>query len=305
MQLRASAPGSLMLLGEYGVLHGKHALVCAIDKRITITLSPRLDDRIEIQSALGNHITTLATLQVEKPFQFILGVVKHQLPKLKHGFDIHVESEFSDQIGFGSSAAVTVATLAAYVKFFNVRITPLELVRQARQIVRAVQGIGSGADVAASVYGGIIGYKGQGLWVEKYPDLFPLTAQYAGYKTPTTTAIKHVEQRFSNKQSLLRSILESIDECAIEGINAVRKANWSELGAVMNMQQGMMDSLGVNTPDLHQLVEGLRREPTILGAKISGAGLGDCVVGLGKVATNHVVYIPVAISLQGVACEKI
>ncbi len=38
MRLKASAPGSLMLLGEYGVLYGKHALVCAIDKRIVISI---------------------------------------------------------------------------------------------------------------------------------------------------------------------------------------------------------------------------------------------------------------------------
>lgn len=295
-----------MLLGEYGVLYGMHALVCAVDKRITVTVRARLDDRIEIQSTLlGHYATTLSQVQIEKPFQFVLAVVKHQLAKLKHGCDIHIESEFSDQIGFGSSAAVTVATLAAFVMMFNVRMTPIELIRQARQIVRSVQGSGSGADVAASVYGGMVGYRAQPLWAEKYAEAHPLTACYAGYKTPTAEAIKQVEQRFAEKSNLLRAITASIDQCAIEGIAAVRKNHWNELGLVMNMQQGMMDSLGVCTPDLHTMVEALRNDPTILGAKISGAGLGDCVVGLGKAATAQETHIPVAISLQGVTCEKI
>lgn len=306
MQLRATAPGSLMLLGEYGVLYGGHALVCALDKRIIVSLRPRLDDRIEIQSALlGSYVTTLTQLQVEKPFQFVLGVIKQQLPKLKHGCDIVIESEFSDQVGFGSSAAVTVATLAAFIKLFNVKMTPIELINQARKIVRSVQGTGSGADVAASVYGGIVGYRAQPLWAEKYSELHPLTACYAGYKTPTVEAIKFVEQRFASKTNLLRSIATCIDQCALEAITAVRKQDWQQLGLVMNVQQGMMDALGVCTPELHQLVHAMRQDAAVLGAKISGAGLGDCVVALGNVANSTQDYLPVAISLQGVTCEKI
>ena len=55
MQLKASAPGSLMLMGEHAVLHGKKALVCAIDQRISVSLTPREDARISIVSALGEY----------------------------------------------------------------------------------------------------------------------------------------------------------------------------------------------------------------------------------------------------------
>ena len=48
----------------------------------------------------------------------------------------------------------------------------------------------------------------------------------------------------------------------------------------------------------------------VLGAKISGAGLGDCVVGLGESngllhQASGVQNIPVQMTLQGVRCEKI
>lgn len=58
LSYKASAPGSLMLLGEYAVMHDYPALVCAIDKRITVTLVPSDDEVIEIDSALGSHHTT-------------------------------------------------------------------------------------------------------------------------------------------------------------------------------------------------------------------------------------------------------
>jgi mevalonate kinase len=93
----------------------------------------------------------------------------------------------------------------------------------------------------------------------------------------------------------------------------VRKEEWEKLGEIMNIQQGMLDSLGVNTALLGDMVLDLRKQQGILGAKISGAGLGDCVVGLGKLPDkyaysgehNGIQRIPVAMSLQGVHCEKI
>jgi mevalonate kinase len=42
-----------------------------------------------------------------------------------------------------------------------------------------------------------------------------------------------------------------------------------------------MDAMGVNTPELEAIVCALQTEPEIFGAKISGAGLGDCAVGIG------------------------
>jgi len=314
MQFKASAPGSMMLLGEYAVLHGKHALVCAVDKRITVTLTPRMDERVEIHSSLhGQHVTDINQLIAQKPFHFVIGALKQYQGRLKQGCDIQIESEFSDKIGFGSSAAVTVATLAALITWLNIKIQPLDLLRQGRQVVRQVQGVGSGADVAASVYGGIVGYQAQPLSAEKLSVTHPITALYAGFKTPTVEAIQKVQQSFAPHPNLFRHISNSIGQCALEGMHYARKEDWATLGNVMNIQQGMMESLGVSTPLLHELVDGLRKQPTILGSKISGSGLGDCVIGLGELPGSYVFtgehlgmqHIAVNMTLQGVYCEKI
>lgn len=314
MSFRASAPGSLMLLGEYGVLHGGHALVCAVDKRMTVTITPRQDETITIHSSLhGDYTTQLTELTVEKPFHFILAVLQLYQPKMKRGCDITVQSEFSDKVGLGSSAAVTVATLAALITSLNIRTTPLDLVRQGRNIVRHVQGIGSGADIAASVLGGMVGYRAQPLSAEKYTTLHPLTALYAGFKTPTVDAIKRVQTHFVSHPHLYRSITESISQCAIEGIQSVKKGEWDALGKIMNIQQGMMESLGVSIPLLQEMIKALRLSSGVLGAKISGSGLGDCVIGLGDLSdafapdlkAQGVQQIPVAMGLKGVQCEKI
>jgi len=305
MSYRASAPGSLMLLGEYAVLYGKQALVCAVNKRITVTLTPRMDDQIHIQSGLfGDYKTSLSALMVEKPYPFILAALYHHQSRLKRGCDIEVSSNFSDQVGLGSSAAVTVAMLAVLIAWLGIRSSLLDLTHQARQVIRSVQGIGSGADAAAAVHGGIVGYQPHPLVVEKFSVNCPLTVLYAGFKTPTVEAIKHVQQQFTGHPHIFRSLMQSIGQCAVDAMPWVRKSEWVQVGEIMTMQQGLMQALGVNTPILEQLIATLRDASGMLGAKISGSGLGDCVVGLGK-SIMHPAAIPLEITLQGVHCDRV
>lgn len=313
MSYKASAPGSVMLLGEYGVLFGKPALVCAVDKRIHVTLTPRYDTAINIHSDLhGTYSTELNALQIEKPFQFVLGAIKQYQQKLRRGCDIEITSEFSDQVGLGSSAAVTVATLAALALWLDVRVSPIDMVRQGRNVVRECQGLGSGADIAASVYGGVVYYQSQPLAAEKLAVKLPLSLFYIGFKTPTVEAVKRVQTYFANYPQVFKQLCASIGQCAQDGMQLIRRNDWSKLGEVMNIQQGLMEALGVSMPVIQHVTQVLRNQNGISGAKISGSGLGDCVIGLGDAAADiqfdgeyaGIQPIPVEMTLHGVQGEK-
>ena len=307
----ASAPGSLMLLGEYAVLHRQHALVCAIDKRMHVTLTPRHDSNIIIESALGHYETTLMNLHPVQPFQFVLTALHSMRKYLRQGFHLHIASEFSATVGFASSAAVTVATLKVLSQQLGMHFSSDELIKRARNIVRAVQGSGSGADVAACVLGGVVLYRTQPFTAKKMACTFPISVVYCGYKTPTAVAIQQVTQRFSNYPDIFTKLLQAINQCTLRGAAALTSEDWKSLGAVMNIQQGLMDALGVNSPDLTAIIQMLRRQAGILGAKISGSGLGDCVVALGDATLDSstmlvpdAAQIRVNMSSEGVRCEK-
>lgn len=305
MLFKASAPGSLMLLGEYAVLHGKLALVCAVDRRMSVTFIPRQDSKITLSSALGHFTTDVSQIRIEKPFQFVLTTLKKFQKKLVSGCDIQIESEFSDKMGFASSASVTVATLAALSAWISLPVSKLNLVRMAREIIREVQGVGSGADVAACVFGGVIAYRATPLSVEELTQHFPLTVIYSGNKTPTVEAISRVNATFHDNPTLYNKICHAIDHCAVGAKRAIQTKNWNELGKLMNIQQGLMDALGVSTPILNELIKHLREDKNILGAKISGSGLGDCVIGLGQKSSSIGGEVSdVSISTQGVIYEK-
>ena len=101
-------------------------------------------------------------------FRFVLGAIRACREGLKQGFELEIRSEMSHQMGLGSSAAVTVATLAALAGAQGQVPAPECLLECGTKIIRKVQGgVGSGADVAASTYGGCLRFFAETLEVVK------------------------------------------------------------------------------------------------------------------------------------------
>ncbi len=297
-----SAPGSLMLLGEHAVLHGKHALVCAINRRITVCLSPTEDHQVEICSGLGNYQSPLANLAEHPSLKFVLQAIQQHRERLPSGFRLRIESEFSADIGLGSSAAVTVATHAALMRWtMNQAPKHEDLFSQSIKTVHAVQGRGSGADLAASVFGGCVGYSTmpQFLPVEV---AIPLTAIYCGYKTPTSEVIRTVEKWYADDPEKYNRIYSEMDRSVGKAISCLQNHDFPTLGQLLNYNQQLMDEMGVNTPELQEIVAALQNHPEILGAKISGSGLGDCAVGLGHAGLSSLGYPVYHLETTPVGC---
>lgn len=307
MLFKASAPGRVSLLGEHAALHDFYTIVLAVNRRITIELKPRLDKIIQIESTLGEYQTHVDRLEVVSPFQFVLATLQQYKVYLKQGCTIHV-SAFSDQLGLASSAAVTVALLAILNNWFSLKLSKLDMIQSARHIVRSVQGFGSGADVAVSVLGGAIAYQANPLIVLPLNFSHPFTVLYSGNKVKTSAVVQHVKRNFLAKPTLFKNIIQGIADCSEEGLKAIKKQDWQMVGDKMNQQHLLMNELGVSTPLLNHMVDILRSDPQIVGAKISGAGLGDCVIGLGKlsqpISISPGMQIDVTLD-QGVVCEKI
>lgn len=297
-----------MLMGEYAVLHGHTALVAAIDKRITIELTPHSSSDVAIESHLGERKFPLSNLTIHAPFQFVLATFQKFKKKLTSGCKIKITSEFSDQVGFASSAAVTVALIAVLDQWLGLNLSPMDILKYGRKIIRSVQGLGSGADIAASVFGGVIAYKARPLTVEKLAFSYPLTVVYSGYKTPTPVVVRKVEERFFQVPHLYKLICSTIGAISLSAKEAILYKDWKLLGKLMDIQQSLMKTLGVTTPQLESIVYTLTMQPNILGVKISGSGLGDCLIGLGPVesqyfSNNKISEIPVGITNHGVKCE--
>ncbi len=149
----ATAPGKLILTGEYAVLDGAPALVIAVDRRV---------------------IAIRTSTRCSSPF---LLAVAHELAQ-RYGADapgthaaleiavdsspFYAASDRTQKLGLGSSAAVTVAAAALALAAQHDTLDRDEVLAIALAAHANAQGTkgarGSGADIAAAVYGGTIVY---------------------------------------------------------------------------------------------------------------------------------------------------
>jgi phosphomevalonate kinase len=170
MSVTASAPGKLVLSGEYAVLDGAPAVCMAVDRRARVTLATTDNDWHTV-TAPGFSDATGRFNVVDGKFEWLmdgkeLRLVEHVWQTANTKMPGHVSltldsSEFKDdqsgiKFGIGSSAALTVALSNALCQ---VAQTDADATRIAFAAHRQFQqGLGSGVDVACSSMGGLIAY---------------------------------------------------------------------------------------------------------------------------------------------------
>ncbi|WP_146071735.1 MULTISPECIES: mevalonate kinase [unclassified Cryobacterium] len=203
-----SAPGKLFLLGEYAVLQGAPALLSAVDRRVTVTVAPAgswrlhapsigiqhldLDDEGQLPAALNAQ--TRSTLRL---FDTVRVAVR---ARASGGgpFEISIDSaEFTrdgHKLGLGSSAAVASALTAALAEASRLHLDRAALFALAQSAHRATQnGTGSGGDVAASVYGGLLSFTvGASPVALRWPNDLTMLAVVTGEGSATTDLVGRV-----------------------------------------------------------------------------------------------------------------
>ncbi|MEK7141725.1 MAG: mevalonate kinase [Patescibacteria group bacterium] len=280
--ITVSAPGKLMLMGEHAVVYGFPSLVTAVDERLTVETEIVAEDRIAVDAPQGvdTRFVDEAVRQAQKAWSIPSG-----------GFRIKTQSNFSGKYGFGSSASVTVATLKALALLFKKDVAPRELFDLSFATVLVVQGVGSGFDVAVSVYGGTLyytlGQKITELTQARYRESsdqtiseLPLIVGYTGVKADTTTLIKQVAEKKEKNPEKVERIFQAITKLVEEAKKRMLEGDWERVGKLMEFNQEYLRDLGVSSEKLEALISAAKKAGA-WGAKLSGAGGGDCMIALG------------------------
>lgn len=276
------APGSMMLMGEHAVLHSKYCIVTAIDRKISVILKPNKSNIVNVNSSLANISTPISDIKVKKPLQFVMQSIKIFQPKIISGFDLEIISDINSTVGFGSSAAITASVVAVLLWWLEDKKPENNNVFSiAREVILSQQqSKGSCADLAASVFGGTLAYKINPISKSKINLDLKLLALYSGYKTPTVDVINIVNKKSLESPELYQDLYNHMDECTKSAISALENNNYDEFGKLMTVYQGLMVLLGVSDDTLDSIIKNIMQTPNIIGAKISGSGLGDCVVAI-------------------------
>jgi len=116
----------------------------------------------------------------------------------------------------------------------------------------------------------------------------PLVIGYTGIKADTPSLVRKVAELRKEQTDFVDNIFNLISKIVEEARGIIEKGNLVKLGQLMNLNQGLLNSLGVSSFELEKLIIAARKSGSY-GAKLSGAGGGDCLVALvGKAKKSEV-----------------
>jgi len=275
---KATSAASARLMGEHAVLRKGPALVFSLNPRMTVFA--RLLDREEhvITSKFGEERIARLDISLEGSHRFIKACLLECLDSIPQGIELHVSADFEHTVGLGSSAAVVAATIGAIKELTNGVVDKRECLLLAQKAIRAVQGDGSGADAAASIFGGVLLFYQDGCFVQKLADTLPLHLAYSGMKTPTKEVIAHIQKMEKANPERFQKIFSSINVLTLEAVQSIEKKDLQQFGYLLNKAHEQMVLMGLENEPLADLRKIFLQDASVMGCKISGSGLGDCLV---------------------------
>lgn len=170
------APGKLFVAGEYAVVEpGGPAVLIAVDRYLSVELTESTGVGRIRSGEYGNAplewtraADGVGVVVAHRPSDYVLSAL-HLVERLRDElcippryFDLDIRSELDDaqgrKFGLGSSAAVTVAVIAALDEFYRLSLSRAERFKLALLATIQVSPNASGGDVAACTFGGWVGY---------------------------------------------------------------------------------------------------------------------------------------------------
>ena len=95
----------------------------------------------------------------------------------------------------------------------------------------------------------------------------------------TREQVARVHARRERFPERLDAVFDEMDALSRDGAAALRAGDHDRLGELMNINQGLLNAIGVSTAELEGMVE-LARAAGAAGAKLTGGGGGGSIVAL-------------------------
>jgi mevalonate kinase len=194
-------------------------------------------------------------------------------------FDIVTRSDFPAGRGLGSSAAASGAVIRAVLDACGATASAEQLAALTNEAEIVTHGNPSGLDtVTTSGSHPVLFTRGDMRRVDVHLPAYLVIAD-SGIAGSTKQAVEGVHGRYESDRSRVRAILESLGDLARQSANDLEQGRLDSLGRCMDEAHGLLDTLRVSHPVVNALVHTARASGA-LGAKMTGGGLGGCIIAL-------------------------
>lgn len=272
-----SAPGKLIALGEYAILEGSSALVLAVNRR-AIAFAADVD-----APPLSNFLASAEARCAE-----LLG--NADPPPIR--VDTSAMLVGDRKLGLGSSAAATVAYVSARLcraghDFGEETLHPI--CHRAHADASAALGArGSGADIAAAVWGGAIQVTPAANRADP-PSVRPMphlgatwVAIDTGTSADTRELVSAVMVLKERDRTRYDAHIDALSGAACDGLEALESSNAGDFFAAFEASSAALAALGRDAgielvTDIHRKIAQTARNHNG-AAKSSGAGGGDAAI---------------------------
>jgi mevalonate kinase len=217
--------------------------------------------------------------------------------KNKTGLDIEINSTVPVGAGLGSSAAVVAAVTMATSALLKVKMSKEEVFRAALEAERVVHGTPSGVDPAIATFGGAMLFQSDtGFKPLEVKSEIPLVIGDTGVERSTKVQVDKVKQITENYPQILEPIRRVAREIVLRALDAFKHNDAKTIGELMNINQALLYGVGVSDESLEWLINAARKAGA-LGAKLTGAGGGGCMIALAN--ENNIQSVVEAIMRAG------
>lgn len=272
-----TAHGKSILIGEHSVVYGAPAIAFPLhdlEVRVTLTVS----DRPVIKSAVYNGPVATAPNRLRPPLTALREAAKwFELDASK--ISLEIDSPIPVERGLGSSAAVSTAIVRAAAALSGKELTELERFNLVQHAERVAHGTSSGLDAhAVAALTPLLFRAGVPKPLRTKTEVTVVIAD-TGTPGKTSMAVGGVRAMRENDTQLIDSLIAQLAELTAAAETALGAGELEELGHVLSQAHRVLHELGVTSGELNRLVYAAEKAGA-LGAKMTGGGLGGCVIAL-------------------------
>lgn len=268
----------LILTGEHGVVYGKPAIAIPFPLKVRCTIR-KCSGVIRFESSI--YTGNIYDMPVK--LRGLSAVLKEALVILNKPFEgllINIYSEIPIGRGLGSSASIATAIVRGIFSFYGQKLTKEQLFYLVNIGETYAHGNPSGIDMeAVSSDEAIYFRKDKKVEYIKSSKPFYIVVGDSGKIGDTRRAVENVHERNLLNPHKIESYIDEMGNLVEKSKDAFLAGDMDLLGGLLNSNQEILESIGVSDENLEKLIKAARAKGA-LGAKLTGGGLGGCIIAL-------------------------